>query len=877
MVAPSFAWSRARTFVLFAALLFASACTGVQRPGSDEFVSTPLAVKSPFFNEHSGALHLLNNGQWVFFPTHPDHAIDLQPGGLLAYGDSEDTFRHLFRVSQTAPWGLILTRLDSDPIATRAQASLIGLGVTDAAQMQRWNFCAGSSHAPSESCINQYPTGTTFRVFAQGVPNDVFADAQFRVGDPESTLGELPADWIAVPLGHTPPRSESRVLQQGCTIDHPRLGIVSSEFTIPQTPLEVENTSFEFGVDAIFRCDGETITVWTPGILRARIPSPRERMVTTTIASARPTQGKLPEKHHPILAAAFAALGAGDFHAASFYGSQLARIKGNGLDDVLRVLSEVSAGIGELEAGLQMATRGSGQMWNPETDVAWNITRARVEDALGDGGRAQERWVALGERAKAQREDSLMGWLLWNEFRQRHQKGTERYQDILMSASGPLSQWRTAILVWLALVEDADSLSAITPAQRAPARQLIDSKSGTHPTRLRSSASHILDVYGYVSAQASGVQLARMGYSQYLPGLKYELSSDLLKVAALTRFFPEARQNIAPLLLAEMEKGCPDRWLAQQAEAQSHTPQNENIWTITHLLNIACRSLDELLEADVPESNADAYAQILDTILLKRPDTDVLHKVSGLENIPAQTCQRWRLASAANRIVTGELGLAIASLKAAESCKSLVYADSAVGLSLFVDFERTARLRMVENADIRSRLARALGHEASGCVGAQPLTHDIRPILHPDLLAYVPETVVLGRGESADLVQASELLAEAAENLEILRQKIAKNELGTVPEELKVLESTFRRLGHQPGLARVRWLQSHFGEGPSRTPKKYEVLTHPEKASLRSEDNAWLVDYLARGEVALAQRRTTIGSSTLCSVAPMTTESIVVE
>lgn len=867
LAAPSFVWNKANPLFLVALLVF-TACSGVQRPGNDQFVSNPLPVHSPFFNEHSGALQLLNDGQWAFFPANPEHALDLSHGSLLGFGDEEDTFRHLFRVIHNESWGLLLQRLDSDPISTRSKANLIALGTTDAAQMKRWNFCAGTTPVFAETCVNQYPVGTTFRIFARGVPSDILPDAQLRVGDSNSTLGELPSDWIAVPIGHTAPRTQSRVLEHGCALSNPQMGIVSESFAPPQTPIEVENLSFAFGVDAIVHCDGDNITVWTPGILRAALPSPRERMKTTPIASARETKVTLKKQHHGTLVAAFAALGSGDFYAVSFHAGQLGRIKDADIDEALRALAEVSVSVQEIETGLRLATLGAKGMWNPETDVAWNITRARVEDALGEVGKAQKRWVDLGERAQAQREDSLMGWLLWNEFRQRHQKGTQRYQDILSSASGPLSHWKTAILVWLALVEDADSLGAVAPSQRELANHLIESKSGSTRTLSPSSVPQIVDVYGYLANASTGEQLARMGDSQYRPGLRYEASDDLLKTAVMTRFFPQARQDIARLVLAEVARGCPDAWISQTVEMLSQTEGDENVWSIVNLLEPACKSIDTLFAVNVPASNTADYAQIVDAMLLKAPNTQTLKRASEINDLPPEVCQRWRLANTANHIVSGELSVAIESLKSAETCRSNAYADSATGLSLLADFELTLRSRMIDNTAIRERLAEALRQSVEGCVGTHPLTHDLRPLLHSEIRVYVPTTEVLGRGESGDLIQASELLKEASQELEVVRQKIAQQQFETVPTELKALEHTFRRLGHQPGLARVRWLQSHFGE-----PVKMRVA----KQTPRTDDHDWLADYLARGEAALQERRSKMITSILCSPAPLTNEPVVVE
>lgn len=786
---------KSKTFLVLGMLLLANAFVGCAsvKPTSNELFGHTIGLEAPVFKRPLGALELMKDGRWALMWAPDAQAVDLGAGQLVALGDLDQSFRHIFQVVEPTSWGAFVRRLDTDPLRPRISGNIVPLPARlDPASADRWRICQGSGPMTQSPCVDAYPDGTLFRVFPREYSGFAKPSAVFRAGDPLSFRGMIDGDWIALPAGFVPAFRESRVASDGCDLTGSNLDVVPFEVPNTLSPLKVEELAFEAGVDALLKCESGKVVAHIPFILRASLYDEQSTRRSPPYLAAQPLSA--PDVYVREVAELAAALGAGDHQVSTFILGTL----DTKLNEILERGAEIPASVRDIDLALFLSASATQGAWNPEQSVGWTLAHSRVHGWLDNTGEATRLWMKIPEMIKAGDRPSSMGWVLWTEFLNTEQKGTQgSRENLALSASKIGADWEMAMAVYIGLTKD--------PA-------ILDQTQSSFSDRERWKAvvpdakqSRALDVYGRSFSGASAEKLGRVGYSAWR--VPFETPDSFAGALMARKFGQEV--DLSRFFEDGLKVECEEIGRLHALALHKESADDQSFWLVSDALPAACSSDTRILEMSPPAEDAQVFYVILMRLVQEgRIKVESYATLVDFAKTPGEVCEQWTLADAFRFTADGEFQDATDSLGLYQQCSTRSMEDAATQLRLLVDFMQTLRLTVMGDSKLTSAVQAVLGQDAyEGCVGKKPLEYDLRELIPTEVQTLVPSTLIRAKGEI--LQDAATMLAEAGSESESLRAQLGKPYAVEQLKALDALEKTFARLGHQSGIARVRFLQAH--------------------------------------------------------------------
>ena len=791
--APTYAL-KSRILVLLGVLLLANVLVGCSsvKPTSNELFGHAIGVEAPVFKRPLGALELLKDGRWALMWAPDAQPLDLTSGQLVAVGDLDQSFRHVFHVVEPTTWGAFVRRLDTDPLRSKISGNIVPLPARlDPASADRWRMCQGSGPITQSSCVDAYPDGTLFRVFDPDLAGFAKPSAVYRSGDPLSLRGTIASNWIAIPSGFVPAFRESRVANDGCDLKGASLDVVPFEVPTSLSPLQVEELAFEAGVDALLKCESGNVVAHVPFILRATLADEQSTRRSPPFLAAQPLSA--PEVYVREVAELAAAVGAGDHQVATF-------ILGS-LDPKLNVLlergAEIPASVQDIDLALFLADSATKGAWNPEQSVGWTLSHSRVHGWLTNTGEATRLWMKIPDMVKASDQPSSMGWVLWTEFLQTEQRGTHGSRESLaLSASRIGADWERAMAVYIGLTKE--------PSLLDQTQSVFDDKARWNEPLPSAQGQRALDVYGRSFSGAKAERLGRVGYSVWR--IPFE-TPDNLPGALMARKFGQ-ETDLSQYVEDGLEVECEEIGQLQDLSLYKEKVDDQTFWLVSNALPAACSSDTRIMQMTPPDEDADAfYALLMRLVQDGKLEVESYATLIDFAKTPGEVCEKWTLADAFRFTADGFFQEATNSLGLYQQCSTQTLQNPATQLRLLIDFMQTLRLTVMGDSNLTSAVQVVLGQDGyEGCVGKKPLVYDLRTLIPAEVQSLVPSTLIRAKDEI--LQDAASLLSESESELESIRAHLGKPFEEEQLKALEGLEKTFSNLGHQSGIARVRFLQA---------------------------------------------------------------------
>lgn len=426
------------------------ACGWTQAPKSSESLFEPMSVREPLSDEDSASLMLLKTGQWALIIKQKDSPLHTtKPGQLLGtFMAGQSAPEHLFAAVTSHEWGVILQRLDHNPITIgKAQVQVRPISATNIQ-----GLCIGTQALESSTCLSNAPLGTRWSVyhtdkqgklrvrknlgaFGSPVARRALVQTQSNTSTPQfpalSVLPILPDSgakgWFAIAHTSASPALPTVGIAHDCpsvpkTI-HTR-GVKAGAYALRTSTKNLgasahfvlrERHAYDLGVDAMLSCSTNRLTIpslWRPNL----IGRDQDSLGPPLFGAASMDISGIEDSARWALALAAAHTAVGDWAGAD---AHMERALNNGpsstqLNAVVLKAAQISAMV-RPEVALAWINTATLSAWRRDTDPSYHTVQGTVFDALGFSKLSLESFSKLGELAMERVEDPLRPWFAWRE------------------------------------------------------------------------------------------------------------------------------------------------------------------------------------------------------------------------------------------------------------------------------------------------------------------------------------------------------------------------------------------------------------------------------------------------------------------------------
>ncbi|MBA2662619.1 MAG: hypothetical protein H0U74_10020, partial [Bradymonadaceae bacterium] len=435
------------------------ACSWTQPPREKDALAPILSVQDPLFARSTGKVFLLPEGLWAYLPDEQTHALDSAlPGAIVAFDPvAKEAAGHIFTVVMTRSWGLLLQRLDAQPINRDFRGALVPVKLSAVGALPA-GLCTGTQDEFDDGCFARHAS-TRFNVYALTgdgsgrllLTNDADSEsltmpavraAHVHIGSdgarsvfssPRSS--GLPARWIAIstPRASVPTSPVAIASSPECERASGLTGLRTEHVIVANSaptshPLEVESAAFNQGVDALVYCTSAGATIVTPAIHRPMLVAGGQFVLGSSILGLRPVRlPAISALERSLLAQAAASSARGDFALADFALEIVlqGQPEQRWAHDLAVQAMQLTATAGRPEAALRQGFKGTRNAWNRENDTLYNVGMAAALAALGLQGEYMALASRLPEIASNAHDNELVAWLMWDHFRKRIAAGRE--------------------------------------------------------------------------------------------------------------------------------------------------------------------------------------------------------------------------------------------------------------------------------------------------------------------------------------------------------------------------------------------------------------------------------------------------------------------
>jgi hypothetical protein len=429
-------------------------CAWSQPPSSAGAILAPYTVTGATAKVEAGRLFLTREGLWAYVPAETEYAPDFKTGEIVGFLPSQNrATAHLYGVVLTRSWGVLLQRLDSQPVvASDVRGKL--LPIYGRAQFRRWGLCAGSGpDIAANKCVQAAGRDAKWRIFGSDEAQKLSVPAPDSWGSalPIRTAGLLidgrsimpekvrHDHWIAVPA-HQPRRA---IPQNRPALAHARVAIDAScpevdlsqslqpievfqaRIERPADPMATEAAAIRTGADVLLRCDNGAIRVDVPVLYRPLFSVGNTAAQGIPYGAMRPLPvpgGDSAESRTAALQATVllgAALGTGSTLAADFYLEEALRAAPDSQKsrDLALGLMQVFAAAGRPEIALRAGRRAVQGAWHIENNPSFVLGRSWARAALGKKRAYSKAVSRISKLAEMPENAQLRLWLAWNAIR----------------------------------------------------------------------------------------------------------------------------------------------------------------------------------------------------------------------------------------------------------------------------------------------------------------------------------------------------------------------------------------------------------------------------------------------------------------------------
>lgn len=444
--------------IFLAAVLVAMALSGVgcawtQPPTPDDAIIAPYTISGTTDKVDAGQLMLVQKGLWAFrSDASSSDNFNFEPGAIVGFiPQKRHAHAHIYSVVLERPWGVLLQRLDSQPVTgTELRGDFVPVDTDH--QLRRWGLCRGtSSQIGQNSCIEEASASTKWRIYRTDAVGRIVVPELDAWGAalPVQNTGLLidgrsvmhatsnakpPTNWLAVPA-HQPGRSLAQnapliphariALQTSCPdIDFSQsfqsLEIFNSQITAPQSPIDTTINAIRTGADVLVRCKGDTIWVDIPSLYRPILSVAHTGAQGVPYGAMRPIalQGKSRKIQRATILLG-AALATGSTVIADFYLQDILREHPD--SDETREMGlnfmQVFAAAGRPEAALRSGHRATNGAWHVDNNPTFILGRTWIDAALGKSRAYSDDITRLSKMAESPDNADIRIWLAWSAIR----------------------------------------------------------------------------------------------------------------------------------------------------------------------------------------------------------------------------------------------------------------------------------------------------------------------------------------------------------------------------------------------------------------------------------------------------------------------------
>ncbi len=834
-------------FFLFSCLLLQS-CSSLQ-PRSENAVGI---VKSVFDkdNEKRGELFLDDSGLWAYVGK--EVSKDIIEGTLLFYGSDENS--HSFAVVETHSWGLVLQRLDSEPLNAEQNDDFI-VSDMSAKDQRSWSMCT------TKECLLEYEPGVVFHIYARDSSGRLSAthnsDLSFpRTGIVRVSAGEilvdgiLPEKFLAIASLSRDYSTMGRIGNEGCSLstNDETIKIIDIPFPTERTPVDISLRAVEESVDGFIACNQREISIAIPSLWRAHHPMAFGTFSIAPIISSQVYNIPTPSKEGLHQLSRFiTSVATGDFAAADFWLD--AFIIGHpqkAYREFIKNASEISTAANRPENAIRQLKLAMKGHWNPENDGRWNAVQYRIEKMVDTPRNAMRRYSKLPEFFEKE-EDPIIDFLTFFSLRD------DRKQNREVGKPGFLEhreKWKHALAI-------DQNLSSMGIEETEP---LTDTLSQTLAL-FEKSEENPFDVFGRtpVSKQEPKT-LLRRGKSQTLKeiqlaefpplGIEPLLSKQIYLFDSLSN---EGKKEILSQLIAsnlndaECERSQKND-LNSLLELRLAPDVAENallLWYVETGISEKCKGDVAFINAAKSISNeiSEFGPSILQGILKRdRIKYESAQQISEFanEHVRGRTCETFHTSFAFallkdNRVIEG-----LKQLKNASNCIEIPDTDLATLLA-FSLFERTGQIE--GDAEIEKKLRLAVRAVKDECPGNLPLDYELDFLVSPTTQSIASKFLLEEtKPKAIQFEKTANAVSDGKKAIRLTYDHLNAGNFKGVKSSLEDAQKAFEMARFRPGLHRVRFLTTHLTQPQKKvgiakvTPTKIATQIM-EKAPL-SENNA---------------------------------------
>lgn len=925
----------------------ASACRIAAAPDPSSGLGPVAKVFAPVVDEQIGQLFTEPDGLWAFRTTQTSRSDAYEVGRLVVFGDEEEKARHLFAVIDRYEWGVRMQRLDADPVAGRTEGTLFPITQLDAATGKRWGFCAGDGALSAAECLGQGPPGTRWRIYELEADTLVISERNEDRGTlPIELRGQVavgpfgrdvlaiepPTRWLAVPGANAfrRPTRPRIVVANGCELGSEHRDALDAQWIradikAPKDPLQTSSEAVRLGADALVWCDKAGARVAVPTLYRPRIVVAGRDFELPPMFGVRPVEiGAGARPATDFIARLGAALATGDYATADYVAEQLARrfdFK-RPLDRVLVDSMSAIADGGRPEAAARMGLWSTRLQWNPKNSAAWQIGMASIEASLGNRQAAIARTAGLTGVLDALGDEERGAWVayFWAVSQIRARGATRDYLE-------PFENFRPLVLAARAQAA-TDNVDALRGEfESAGAMDVWAALAGTITPLKCETDNCAADVYGrlWMGGDVPAAALSRVGHTHLRPGYKPRESSKdaLVTLRDLVAVYPlvdddltnDVLQAATDSAVAWVRATCDTaghddalrelREVGIDADLRTPNPRPMDatmVWLATRGVTAACGDTPTLASASVDLADeigvATVPAELLALHIDRAAGGDLLNVLEtatsfAIEHEHGDRCATWTVALASAYADAGEFERARDWIQNAARC-DVTERQSIDLVSAYLNFQRTSTTSADFGTATRDAL-RALAHvdvPKDACVGVRELDYKLIGAL-PDTertLARRLQIPPAKPNESLSLVTADDRLNIAREHFADVIAALDVRDFPKAAGSLEHARSSFEGVGHEIGIARVRFLESLLFAGNAKGIAKAEVKfekigfeplrkkgVFTELATTNAD--AKLALALLRDDVATAQPlvKTARNSKSLCEPSPRKMRNVLID
>ena len=816
----------------FVIVLFFFSCASIQ-PRSEDAIGGIQSVYDED-DEKRGDLFLQQDGLWAY--TGDGLVEGIGVGGILHYGGDNVEDAHTFAVVEVNIWGLILQRLDSDPLKSN-QSDGFHLSDFSEKDLEKWSTCL------TQDCMQGYQPNIIFHIFKRAdegsktiqisQENQQFPFQRVAIARISNRSiiveGTLPAAYFAIASNTEDYPTLGRIADQGCFAGADKSRI-SAPFPTQTSAFDISKNAARLSVDGFLSCKEGQTKIAIPGLWRAYHPEVFGSFDIPPIISSQTYQIPQPSKEGlEQLSQFIIGVGTGDFAAADFWLDQFSKHHSSKAYRVfLKNAAEISTAANRPENAmrqLRIATRG---YWNPENDARWNTVQYRIAQQLNTPREAIVRYAKLPEFFEKE-EDPILDFLTFFALRDKRHKNVESEKAAYLNDK---KKWKSASQVDAMLEKEDQGEGKDLSAFNEDARSLLKT--------FTSIVDNPLDVFGRHLNLDKNEALWQRGKSQY--NKTYALSAFLSNadISKYAYFFKNLKTNAKSQLLSQfIAKGvdsqdCQDPYstLGPELVMRLDAEEDQNrllLWYLFEGVREKCRSDIAFINAAKKASQDLATigpSVMMSVLSRKNITTESIEKISdfALNFSKGPLCVRYHLGLSFALLKKNTYIASQKYLRRASRCSEEKNRDQKI-LEAFSIYERTGQIEGLP--EIEHALKKTTHSEKSTCPAHLPLAFNYNALVsiqtQKDSERFSVKAAVIPFDSSSRAIQ------DGLKKMNQVYSLLKSHRFEKAVEELKNAREIFESTRFLPGLHRVNFLQKELIEEipPKKNAKEGKITFKP--------------------------------------------------